>query len=229
MQETKKYLPLPKDARVVEKEGIKFPSVTSVLSAIYPINFPEHKLRQYAARGSIVDAQSKYFLRTGVWERNLLKIPRTREEMARMLLDFKTLALGELKLNWADCNFVGFLDKYGKDFKPWKGEFNDEACFNEQFRYHGHIDWPCLYKDEPAIADFKACKNYPENKVHKFKKQMSAYAKCKGYEEVKQVVIIPLNPTNKCGFSKPIVERDVDTYFKYFIKDRKIFYQVYGL
>jgi len=229
MQETRKYLPLPKDARVVERQNIKYPSVTSVLSAIYPIAFPEYKLRQYAARGSIVDAQNKYFLRTGRWETNLMKIPQTEEEMLRMCKDLQTVSEGSLHLSWEDCNFLAFLDKYGKDFKPWKGEFKEETCFNEQFRYHGHIDWPCLYRDEPAIADFKACMNYPEHKVRKFKKQMSAYAKCDGNEEVKQVVIVPLNPGNKCGFSKPIVERDVDTYFKYFIKDRKIFYQVYGL
>jgi len=229
MQETKKYLPLPKDARVIEKESIKYPSVTSILSAIYPIAFPEYKLRQYAARGSIVDAQCKYFLRTGHWENDLYKIPRTEEEMLRMCSDIQIVTQGNLRLKWQNCNFLGFLDKYGKDFKPWKGEFREEVCFNEQCRYHGHIDWPCLYQGEPAIADFKACAHYPAHKVRKFKKQMSAYAKCKGYEEVKQVVIIPLNPTNKCGFGKPIVERDVDTYFKYFIKDRQIFLKVYGL
>jgi len=229
MTEGKKFLPLPRDARVIEFEGITYPSVTTVLSAIYPIVFPEYKLRQYASRGSIVDAQIKYFLRTGRWETNLLKIPQSEEEMLKMCTHIKIVTQGNLHLRWQDCNFRGFMEKYGQDFKPWKGEFKEEVCFNKQHRYVGSPDWACLYRDEPAIADFKACANYPQHKILKFKKQMSAYARCDGNEEVKQVVVIPLNPTNKCGFSRPIVEGEVDTYFKYFLKDRQLFKQIYGI
>ena len=229
MQETRKYRPLPKGARVIEKEGIKYVSVTTVLSGIYPIAFPEYQLRQYAARGYIVHAQVKHFLRTGVWEQDLLKIPFTEEEMLRMCQDLQTVSRGSLQLTWKDCNFLGFLEKYGKDFKPWKGGCGDDICFNEQFRYVATPDWPCLYRDEPAIADIKTSSHYPEFRVNKFKKQTAAYAKSYGNGEAKQTVIIPLNPANKCGFGKPIVEKDVDIYFKYFVKDRQIFRQVYGL
>lgn len=229
MQETIKYLPLPRDARVIERAGIKYPSVTTILSAIYPISFPEYKLRQYAARGSIVHAQIRHFLHTGKWETDLMKIPRTEAEMLRMCSDLRIVSQGSLRLSWRDCNFLGFLDKYGKDFKPWEGGVGDELCFNDQFGYVGTRDWRCLYKDEPAVADFKTSSHYSEDKVRKFKKQTSAYAKCDVNGVIKQTIIIPLNPGNKCGFSKPIIERDVDTYFKYFVKDRQIFREVYGL
>lgn len=219
------YLPLPKDARIYSKGGTQYPSVTTILTGVSPINYPENKLRQYAARGSIVDAQAKYFLKTGKWEIDPLKIPTIREDIAKMEQNLRIIALGSLKLRWQDCNFLGFLEKFGKDFKP-HGPVENDTLFNDEYIYAGHLDWNCLYKDEPAITDFKACKSFTSSKVIKFKKQMAAYAKCK--KDIKALVIIPLNPSNKCGYGAPIVERDIDGYFNQFIEDRFIFSEVYG-
>jgi len=224
-----KYLPLPKDARVMLRQNIRYPSVTTVLSGVDPINFPEIKLRQYAARGSIWHAQIRHFLRTGIWETDLLKIPRNEDERQRMLLDIHTLQQGNLRLRLSDCNFLGFWETYGKDFKPWKGGVGDEIFFNDQYVYTGSPDWPCLYKDEPAIVDFKGCVNYPAAKVRKFKKQTSAYAKCEADGVIKHLIIVPLNARSKKGFTAPIVEHDIDNYFNLFVEDRLAFSAIFGI
>lgn len=222
-----KFLPLPKDARVFLRQNIRYPSVTTVISGVNPIRFPENKLRQYAARGSIWHAQIKHFLRTGNWETDLLKIPRNIEEKQRMLLDIHTVTRGSLRLRLTDCNFIGFWETYGKDFKPWKGGIGDEIFFNDQFIYTGAPDWPCLYKDEPAIVDFKGCVNYPADKVRKFKKQTAAYARCEA--GVKHLVIVPLNAKSKRGFAAPIVEDNIEGYFNNFIEDRLAFSAIFGI
>jgi hypothetical protein len=224
----KDYLPLPKDARVIEKENVKYPSVTTILSGVDPIDFPEYKLMQYAARGSIVHAQAKHFLRAGKWEDDPLKIPRTPDEVTRMNHDVSVVTHGTLHLRWQDCNFLGFMEKYGTDFKPWKGGIGDDVLFNEDYVYSGTPDWPCLYKDEPAIVEFKTSSNYPPVRMRKFKKQMSAYANCVDPQAVKTLVLAPINPKNKCGFGEPIIERDIDKYFNLFKEDRFTFSEIFG-
>lgn len=228
MQLGSKYRRLPQGARVMEKKGVRYPSVTTVLSAVYPIIFPEYKLRQYAARGWIVHAQIRHFLQTGRWERDLMKIPRTEEEMLRMCRDIEILRTGSLGLSWHDCNFPGFWEKHGKLFKPWKDRTGENTCFNDQYRYFGTSDWPCLYKDEPTMVDFKTSMHYPAIRMDKFFKQTAAYSKCEASGEIKQMVIVPINPGNKCGFGRPMISRSVDFYFNWFARDRLIFNRMYG-
>lgn len=229
MTNTNKFLPLPKDARVTTRQNIQYPSVTTVLSGIDPIIFPANRLAQYAARGSIVHAQIRHFLRTGIWEDDLLKIPANEKELQRMISDISTVTRGFLRLSWKDCNFIGFLETYGKDFKPWNGSVGDEILFNDQYVYSATPDWPCLYKDEPAIVDFKTSSNYPSARVKKFKKQTSAYAKCYPEGVIKNTLIVPLNPKNKFGFGEPIIEQDIENYFNQFVEDRLAFSAIFGI
>ena len=223
------YLPLPRDARITERQHIRYPSVTTVLSGVDPILFPEFLLKQYASRGQIVHAQAKHFLRTQQWEVDLLKIPQTKEELERMRQDILIVTRGNLHLRWEDCNFLGFWEKYGKDFKPWKGGIGNDIFFNDQYVYSAMPDWPCLYRDEPSIAEFKTCSNYPAAKVRKFNKQMSAYAKCEPEGAIKNLVLIPLNPKDKFGFGEPVIEKNVEDYFNLFIEDRLAFSAIFGV
>jgi hypothetical protein len=176
-----------------------------------------------------VHAQIRHFLQTGRWERDLMKIPRTEDEMLRMCRDINIITSGSLGLSWEDCNFLGFWEKHGKLFKPWKERIGEEICFNDQYRYSGTPDWPCLYRDEPAMVDFKTSMHYPAIRMDKFFKQTAAYAKCEAGGEIKQLVIAPINPGNKCGFGRPMVDRSVDDYFGWFARDRRIFNKVYGI
>ncbi len=222
------YRPLPRGARVIEQGKIRFPSVTTILSGVDPIRFPEYLLRQYASRGSISHALGRHFLTTGKWELDPLKTARTPEERIRLLEDMEIVARGNLKLRWQDCNFPGFLEKYGRDFKPWPGKTPEERFFDQDFRFTGAPDWPCLYKDEPAIADLKTSGFYPVERVLRFMKQLAAYARIAA-GEIKYIITIPLNPRNKCGFGEPIISTNVDGYFNMFVRDRWMFLRLFGL
>jgi hypothetical protein len=202
------------DIRIYEKNGKSYPSVTSILSAIEPINFDPVKLAQYASRGTIVHAQADHFLKTGVWESDVAKLPG-------LMSDYLIVTQGDLKLKWTDCNFQGFWEKYGKNFVVEKTE---TEVFNDEHIYAGRLDILCTYEGKRTIADIKTASDYDNAKLDKYFRQLSAYAVC---EKAEQMVIIPLNPSNKSGFGNPIVETNVEGYFKAFLANRAEFRKIY--
>ena len=205
------------DIRFYERGGKQYPSVTSILSAIEPINFDPDKLRQYASRGTIVHAQVDHFFKTGKWEDDVTKIPGTK-------LGYIIVTQGSEKLKWSDCNFQGFWEKNGKDFNVNNTELK---LYNDEYIYAGTCDVLCEYQGKKTIADIKTASTYDNGKLDKFFRQLSAYARC--LEGVEQMVIIPLNPSNKSGFGAPIVETDIDRYFAAFLQDRSAFKTIYGI
>jgi hypothetical protein len=66
------------------------------------------------------------------------------------------------------------------------------------------------------------------DKVKNFK-QIAAYCKMKGYEHIKQMMIVPLNNKTQQGFSKPVIETRIDNYFEMFLKDREAFTKRFGI
>jgi len=199
------------------KDGEKeYPSSTSIISGVEPIQFDPNELKQYGSRGQIVHKQIQNYLETGKWQDDVLEIPGTK-------LDYLVVTQGSLRLSWADCNFRGFEKKYGKDFKFGKCEVK---VINREAEYGGTLDNDCIYKEEPAIADFKSSSNYDKQKMVRFWKQLASYAKPLGR---KVMVIIPLNPKNKSGFGEPVVNKEVDKYYNLFLQDRQAFREIYGI
>jgi hypothetical protein len=228
MAKNREFIPVPKGTKFYPRYESQYPSVTSIISAINPIEFPEEKLKQYAARGSIRDAQIEHFFHTGNWQDDVLKIPQTEEAMFEMCNNLNTLENGSLHLDLQACNFLGFWEKYGKNFTPWEGyQYNGAIVFNDRFRYAGRPDHPCLYQGEPAIVDYKTSSYYPRSKVIRFFKQTAGYARA-GFDGVKKLVIVPLNPKNKYGFGEPIIETNIEKYFNYFLDDRYMFKEIFG-
>lgn len=208
------------DINFYEIDGEPYVSVTSVISAIEPINYDPIKLAQYASRGSIKHAQIDHFFKTGTWENDVLKIPGTK-------LDYLTVTQGSLKLKWTDCNFMGFWDKYGKDFLCHKHE---QVVYNHEYKYAGTLDLLAEYKGKLTICDYKTASNYDKGKLDKYFRQLAAYAKCvQDLFEVEQLMVIPLNPSNKTGYGQPIIETDIDRYFTAFLQDRQAFKKLYQI
>lgn len=205
------------DIRFYPRNGKQYPSVTSIISAIEPIDFDPAKLRQYASRGSLVHAQVDHFFKTGIWEKDILKIPGTK-------LDYLCVTQGDLKLNWTDCSFPNFWDKHSKDFVV---ESTETKLFNDTQIYAGTADIVCTYQGKRTIADIKTASTYENGKVERYWKQLAAYAKC--LEGIEQMVIIPLNPSNKSGFGAPLIEQDVNRFWGLFLQDRAAFRELYGI
>jgi len=212
-----------KDIRFYPRGDKQYPSVTSIISAVEPIDYDPDKLKQYASRGSIVDAQVNHFFQTGKWETDILQIPGTK-------LDYLIVTQGSLKLKWEACNFPSFWEKYGKDFKPLEGkEFNpQQTVYNDEYLFAGTIDLPCKYKGIPTVADVKTASVYDNAKLNKYWRQTAAYAKSLK-RKIGQLMIIPLNPSNKTGFGAPIIETNIDKYFNLFLQDRAAFKEIYGI
>ena len=77
----------------------------------------------------------------------------------------------------------------------------------------------------PTILDIKT------GTIDKMKhlKQQTAYAHTEGNEDVAQIGLIPLTKENKCGFSEPVIEPNVDKYWSMVTRDRESFRKRYGL
>lgn len=200
--------------------GKKYPHVTDILywDADFYIN-PD-KLTQYGARGSAIHEMINHYLLThserlqGSW--NTAVINR------RDLIILKT---GSLRLidTLQDINFLGFIEKYGKDFEFGMREFR---AFNEEHFYCGQPDCIGKYKGENAIFDWK-CRGIKDDDF----KQMAAYTKLDfpGLKDITTMVGVPLDPNNKSGYGRPVVCNEIEKYFNLFLRDRADYRDKFGI
>lgn len=206
-------------------EGKRYPSVTTVIGWDADFFMPADQLQQHASRGSIIDKQIQIFLETGEW--------REPKLIPEIYPDLKIVKAGNLKLELDDSNFRGFYEKY-----PFRMISCQTLHINNDLEYAGTSDIVCVIDsknkgdwekiegvifDVPTILDVK-CGSMDKTK---FMKQITAYAKCS--PEIKQIGIIHLNKENKCGFSKGIIEKDLEKYWSLFLDDRNKFRKRYGV
>lgn len=193
----------------------KIPSVTSIIGFDADMYCPPEELAQYASQSNICHEQVRNFIKTGEW-----KEAKDLDTWSDMVIVKK----GSLMLETDGWSFPDLLEKY-----PIKDMKNSDASFNEEFKYAGTPDFIGIPEFEgaekvPTIFDVKRTADKNKNF-----KQMAAYAKMKGYEDIKQMCIIILNNKTKQGFSKPIVEKRIDQYFGWFLKDRESFRKRFGV
>lgn len=196
-----------------EKDGKKYPRVSSIISWMKEWKISENSLMQYAARGSIVHKLIEYYINNQVW--------LTLDELSQREPDSNNdivLLGGNLKLSIDDCSYKEYFEKYGKEFEFDKTE---EIVFNEDYFYTGRIDAEGKYNGKKSIIDFKT------GSAREFK-QLAAYAKCR--DNIEQLVICPVGPTeNKSGVINPVVSIDIEGEFRKFLKDRADFKKRFGI
>ena len=207
-----------KDIRFYNIGNESFPSVTSIIN--WDNDFEEKtqhitpdEMRQYAARGTIIHKQVSIFLETGEW-----KDPK---DIPELYLYRVILKKGSLGLSMDGYDFRGFYEKY-----PFKKIATEQVVFNKEFKYAGTYDIKGLLDGVVTLFDVKTGSSI--NKSAAFK-QLTAYAHTQGNEDVKQLVIVPLNNTTKQGFSAPAIEIDIEKYWPAFKEDRKMFKERYGV
>lgn len=195
--------------------GKKYPHVTDILywDAEFYIN-PE-ELNQYGARGSAIHAMIDAWIQTNIWGQNVIN-----------KRDIILLKQGSLRLydTLESINFLGFMEKHGKDIVFGEGEFRG---FNDEYFYCGQPDRVGSYEGVPAIFDFKCREAKP---VDDFK-QMSMYLKLEDprLKGIGRMVIIPLNPDNKSGFGKPVVSDEPEKFFNLALRDRADYRDKFGI
>lgn len=202
-----------KGFRFYKTEHGEYPSVTTVIEPEYKPFIGEDELAIATSEGNICHARAAHFIKTGEWID-----PKKLEGVASDLLLLK----GRFLDVW---NFPAMLEKY-----PMKDMKNGYHLINHEHRYGGTHDMTCLYplggeKGAELVLTVGDFKRTPDD--HKNYTQISAYAKC--IEGAKQMMIIPTNPDNAQGFSKPKVSTAIDKYFEVFLDKRATFREVYGI
>lgn len=193
--------------RFYKTERGEYPSVTTILDPDFKAWCTDEELRIAVAEGNINHARAAHFIETGKWVE-----PKDLAGVAPDLLACKGRDLDI----W---DFPAFLKKY-----PLAQLKNGRRLVNDAHRYAGTNDAECLFEDVQTIIDFKRTPDREKNFT-----QMAAYAKCPGMEHIKQMMIIPCNPDNQQGFSKPIVSPAIDKYFEVFLDKRRRFEAAYGV
>lgn len=196
--------------RFYERNGKKYPSVTSILDIFKDWKITVDELRQYAARGTIVHALITEYLISGEWPDPL--------EMESLKEEVSILMSGSLNMTWESCSHKTFVEKYGEKIKIEKYE---QEVFNDEVLYAGRYDIFGEYDGIRSIMDFKT------GSVYDFR-QLAAYAVCE--DKVEQLVIFPIGPTdNKCGYIRPIVNDTIQAEFREFLKARAKFKNRFGI
>lgn len=195
--------------RFYEKDGKKYPSVTSILDWDKQWRVTADELRQYASRGTIIEAMIEEFLKIGEWI-DPTQIPSLRE-------DVSVLMSGSLMFTWENCSHIAFIQAYEDKIvvKKFQGEvFNDEAL------YAGTYD---------ILGTFDSVRSIMDIKTGGFDmRQLAAYAICEN--DIEQLVILPVGPTdNKCGYKRPVVCDTIQKEFEEFLKTRAKFKQRFGV
>lgn len=205
-----------KDIRWYGENGNRVPSVTSIINFDADMWVTQEELQQYASQGQIIHAQVAHYIKTGKWVEP--------KELSDVWSDLVIVTKGGLKLPLNGWDFPAFLKKY-----PITNLKNCHSSVNTEHKYGGTPDLEGTPEIKgvdgvPTLCDVKRT----PDKVKNFK-QISAYCKMKGYEHIKQMMVIPINDKTQQGFSKPIIETRIDEYFKMFLKDREAFRNRFGV
>lgn len=115
--------------RVREKDGKKYPSVTTILSPEPYTGNPE-----YGTRGTEVHFLVDHFIDTGEWREPSVKLET---------------------LSYEDLKYKLFFEQHSKSIKPIKGDFTNLKVFNDDLMYSGEIDRILTVLDIPSIVDYK--------------------------------------------------------------------------
>lgn len=222
--------------RFYSKDGSpKLPSVTSIIGwtdFLYQLKNPnpfggvnDEELKEYGARGTIIHTAIEHWFKTGKMVPqgkgiNLKSVFQGGEwKTSFSELKVEELLIRDSKLKVEDCNWLGFWEKYGKDIEV---KFLERVVYGKG--YAGRLDAYGTWKGEPALFDWKTTSNYNAKVEMKYYKQLSAYAKgLNGVKRPKWLVIVPLNPSNKCGFGAPKITEYSDGLFNAFEQDVRQF------
>lgn len=199
-----------------DDEENDIPSVNSIINFDADMFVKPDELQQYASQSNLCHGQVAHYIDKKKWVEP--------KEIPDLWTDIVIVTKGSLRLELDGWDFPAFLEKY-----PIKELKNTKPSVNLVDKYGGTPDFEGIpsFKDAesvPTLCDVKRT----VDKVKNFK-QLAAYAKMRGYEHIKQLMIVPLNNKTKQGFSVPVVTTKIDEYYKMFLRDREAFKKRYGI
>ena len=199
--------------RFYERNGKKYPSVTSILNWDKQWSVNEDELRQYASRGTIVGyIVEQYLSRLHAPDDWIdpTQVPSLRE-------DVSILMSGSLMFTWEQCSHKAFIKQYGDKIKV---EATQKTVYNDEAMYAGTLDILGEYDKIRSVMDVK-CGGFDM-------RQLAAYAVCE--EGIEQLVVLPVGPTdNKCGYKRPVICDTIQKEYEEFLKARAKFKNRFGV
>ena len=207
------------------KEGLRYPSSTSVINMDANFFVSQEDLYQYSCRGTVYHKLIEIYLKTGE-----VKSPKDVPEIA---FETMTVLTGSLNLSLDDVNYVGFFTKY-----PIKVIELEKTIINDEHRFGGRLDILCQVDsknpgdwakvegvefDKDLIIDIKTTGTLDKTKGFI---QQASYCKTLG---VTQAVLAHMNKDTVQGFSKPVFTNKIDNYFSMFLAMREKFKARYGV
>ena len=199
-------------------EGLKYPSISSILNYDKEWTISKGELLQYGSLGTILHEVFWYALdcytNTGkiIW-----KDPR---EFANLQKEIGIVLNGSLKLNWNDYSYQAFGNEYIPKIKKIYGI--EQIVLNPDIRVGGRYDLIAeieLDQTMLAVIDLKSG-------GYDFR-QLAFYGRTWEQQNDKKIdamVVFPIGKTtNKCGFSKPIIETDIDLFWDKMLEKREEF------
>ena len=206
------------------KEGLKYPSTTSIINMDTDFFMSQEDLYQYSCRGYCIHKAIEIFLKTG-------KVVLYKE-IPEIAFEVMTVLTGSLNLSLEDVNFVGFFADY-----PVKIIELEKTIINDDEKYGGRLDILCQVdsknpgkwgKVEGVEFDKDLVMDVKTGVLDKTKGFMQQASYCKPLG-VTQTVLIPLNKDTVQGFSKPVFTNKIDSYFSMFLAMSKRFFNRFGV
>lgn len=207
------------------KDGLKYPSSTSIINMDANFFVSQEDLYQYSCRGTCIHKMIEIYLTTG-------KVVPPKE-IPEIAFECMTVLTGSLGLSLDDINFVGFFADY-----PVKIIELEKVIINDEHRFGGRLDILCqidsknpgkwnkvegIEFDKDLIIDIKTTGTLDKTKGFI---QQASYCKTLG---ITQAVLAHMNKDTVQGFSKPVFTNKIDSYFSMFLAMRKKFEERYGV
>ena len=203
-----------------EIDGEKYPRVSWVSSYDKAFFVGDEDLKIYAAQGSIIDAEIRNFVRTGVYKDSSELIECTAD---RFIIKNKKTSSGKY-LALSGWNFQGFLEKYPiKELKSM-----DKLLSSKKYKIAGSPDLLGTYDGLKTLVSIKRTQDEVSNFI-----QEAGYSLCDGLDDVQQFMVVEMKAEadggNKQGFAKPAITKDVARYRELFIRKRNDITKIYGV
>lgn len=190
-----------------------------MLNAVSPSTHvvSEDELNQYAAMGTIIHGMAQMALEGDVNPTHLY---------TDYSKEWDCVQNGSLQLKPSDANTQGFIEAHPEIHWHDARRMIEVEMFDDDMMLSGTADLFTLYYDKFATLDWKTSRSYSTEKKEKYFKQMALYSIMKEKQfnvKDKYLIIMPLNPHNKCGYGKAIVTDEVEKYKTLALEDLKTY------
>jgi len=215
-----------KDIRLYDApEGLKYPSITSILGYEKDWTIPKGELLQYGSMGTIQHEVFWYALKTYMKKGKI--VWKNPMEFSNLQKEIGIVLNGSLKLNWDDYSIKEFGNIYIPKIKVYGIE---QTILNPEIKVGGRYDLIA----EIELEKGKILLVVIDLKTGAFDwRQPAFYGRTwenQNNKKLNGMMIFPIGKTtNKCGYERPKLETDIDKYWDEMLIAREDFKNTFNI